>query len=151
MSYVVRPSSNASDASTSALICWPDSASPNGVSQPAYSKPASCSVGPPLAWITPSSVIFMLTCSSPIAPICSSLSLRPLCPSGLLRPPLLFYERLAQDPTPCRKIAREGPVSRKGSLTHMSARVVTRGACHLADNARPRQREPLTRVSAGHP
>src|SRR5918994_2441417 len=68
MSYVVRPSSNASDASTSALICWPDSASPNGVSQPAYSKPASCSVGPPLAWITPSSVIFMLTCSSPIAP-----------------------------------------------------------------------------------
>src|SRR5215213_2190158 len=68
MSYVVRPSSSASDACTSALICSPDSASQNGRSQPAYSKSPSCSLGPPLAWITPSSVMFMLTCSSPIAP-----------------------------------------------------------------------------------
>src|SRR4051812_33301157 len=67
MSYVVRPSSSASDACTSATNWAPDSASPYGRSQPAYSKPASCSVGPPLAWITPSSVMFMLTCSSPIA------------------------------------------------------------------------------------
>src|SRR5687768_6492471 len=68
MSYVVRPSRSASDACTSALICSPDSASQNGRSQPAYSKSPSCSVGPPLAWITPSSVMFMLTCNSPIAP-----------------------------------------------------------------------------------
>src|SRR3989337_2316391 len=68
MSYVVRPSSSASDACTSELICSPASASQNGRSQPAYSKSPSCSVGPPLAWITQSSVMFMLTCSSPIAP-----------------------------------------------------------------------------------
>ena len=68
MSYVVRPSSSASDACTSAVIWAPDSASPYGLSQPAYSKPASSSLGPPLAWITPSIVMFMLTCSSPIVP-----------------------------------------------------------------------------------
>src|SRR5215207_2382470 len=68
MSYVVRPSSSASDACTSASTCALDSESKNGHCQPAYLKPASCSVGPPLAWITPSSVIVILTCSSPIAP-----------------------------------------------------------------------------------
>src|SRR5215203_5600535 len=78
MSYVVRPSSSASDACTSASTCALDSESKNGHCQPAYLKPASCSVGPPLAWITPSSVVCMLVQLTHRA-ISSSFS---LCPIG---------------------------------------------------------------------